>query len=236
MSKPAEASVPAIIAATAAFYVVVLIHLVGQLFSPASAITEVSQVLLMATLGVKLWVNTHSPRGRLVQLGLAALFFSWVGDTLPRFLDGDGGFLAMIGGFLVAQACYVVAFWPYRKNSILSKPLLIIPYALAAIALVALCGEGAGSLLVPVIVYAIVILAMAVLATGLGPYATAGGVIFLVSDALIALRAFADFTLPAHGFFVMLTYIVGQGLLVYAIQTVANGQQALRHQPASTLR
>nr|WP_077138333.1 lysoplasmalogenase family protein [Flaviflexus massiliensis] len=58
---------------------------------------------------------------------------------------------------------------------------------------------------------------MAILATGLGAYATVGAIIFPVSDALIALRAFADFTLPVHGFIVMLTYVLGQSLLIYAI-------------------
>ena len=47
---------------------------------------------------------------------------------------------------------------------------------------------------------------------------------FLVSDALIALRAFADVELPAHSFWVMLTYVFGQALLVAAVRdTTADG-------------
>lgn len=210
--------VPVRIAASAAFMIVVLIHLVGQIFASSSIVTEGSQVLLMPVLAAVLWTGTTSPRGRLVVMAFVALFFSWVGDTLPRFLDGETGFAAMIAGFLIAQVFYVVAFWPYRHQSILRQPLLVIPYAVAAAILVAICFDGAGELAVPVILYALVIAAMAVLATGLGPVATMGGIIFIISDALIALRAFAGFELPGHSFWVMLTYILGQSLLISAVE------------------
>lgn len=203
--------------AISAFIVTVIIHLFGQLLSPHAVITEATQVLLMAFLALVLWISAKPPRSRFVKIALLALFFSWLGDTLPRFLDGDVGFLAMIAGFLLAQICYTIAFWPYRDLSILKRPVLIVPYAVAAIGLIVLCADGAGSLLIPVILYAAVIVGMAILSTGLGAYATVGAIIFLVSDALIALRAFADFTLPVHGFIVMLTYAVGQSHLIYAI-------------------
>ena len=70
------------------------------------------------------------------------------------------------------------------------------------------------------------VVTMAVLATGLGWVAGIGGALFFVSDSLIALRAFADVTLPAHGFWVMLTYIVGQTLLVLAVVSVQGGEVA----------
>lgn len=213
----AERGLRLTLVAISAFLVTVIIHLLGQLFSPHAVITEATQVLLMAFLAPVLWVSTNAPRSRFVKIALLALFFSWLGDTLPRFLDGDAGFLAMIAGFLLAQICYMIAFWPYRDRSILKRPVLIAPYVAVAIGLVALCADGAGSLLLPVILYAAVIVGMAILATGLGAYATVGAIIFLVSDALIALRAFADFTLPAHGFIVMLTYVLGQSLLIYSI-------------------
>jgi hypothetical protein len=76
---------------------------------------------------------------------------------------------------------------------------------------------------------------MAVLATGLGWVAGIGGALFFLSDSFIALRAFADVTLPAHGFWVMLTYILGQTLLVLAVVRVADGavlSRSLRAEPA----
>ncbi|MEO7130774.1 MAG: lysoplasmalogenase family protein [Dermatophilaceae bacterium] len=49
---------------------------------------------------------------------------------------------------------------------------------------------------------------------------------FLVSDALIALHAFADLTLLAYGLWVMLTYVAGQALLVAAVLRVATASRA----------
>ena len=46
----------------------------------------------------------------------------------------------------------------------------------------------------------------------------AGGAVFMLSDSLIALDAFADLALPGHGFWVMLTYVLGQVLLVVAVR------------------
>src|ERR687889_1376452 len=59
---------------------------------------------------------------------------------------------------------------------------------------------------------------MAVLSTGLGRLAGVGGAIFMASDAMIALRAFTPwYQPPVSGFWVMLTYIVGQALLAAAV-------------------
>ena len=208
---------PAHITAVAALLIVFLVHLTGQIFARFSFITEASQVLLMPALAAILLSATVKPRMRIVKLGFVALFFSWVGDTLPRFMSGDAGFLAMIGGFLVAQCVYIIAFAPYRRRSILTKPLCAAPYMAAVVVLLALCFEGAGTLFVPVALYAVVIVAMAILATGLSTTGAIGGIVFLVSDSLIALDAFAGLALPGQGFWVMLTYVIGQTLLIQAI-------------------
>lgn len=174
---------PAHIAAVAALLIVFLVHLTGQIFARHSFITEVSQVLLMPALAAILLSATVKPRMRIVKLGFVALFFSWVGDTLPRFMSGDDGFLAMVGGFLVAQCVYIIAFAPYRRRSILTKPLYVAPYIAAVILLLALCFDGAGTLFIPVALYGVVIVAMAILATGLSTTGTIGGIVFLVSDS-----------------------------------------------------
>jgi uncharacterized membrane protein YhhN len=178
----------------------------------------------MPALAWVLVAGTRS-RGRLVRLTLLALGFSWLGDTVPRFTPDDSGFLVMVGFFLLAQFAYVAAFLPsWRASAVGSRPLLLLPYAAGFVALVALTKDGAGSLLVPVLVYGFALVSMAVLATGLGWVAGLGGAIFFVSDGLIALRSFADLALPAHGFWVMLTYVVGQSLLVLAVIRLENGR------------
>lgn len=210
--------------ALAALAAVTVVHLASQLVEPEALWADATQVLLMPLLALVLLTGTTSPRSRLVRLVLVALVFSWLGDTVPRFLDGDAGFLAMVGCFLLAQLAYVVAFWPWRHRSVAARWPLLAPYVLALLVLLVLVGREAGALLAPVVVYGTALTAMAVLATGLGRVAGVGGAIFMVSDSLIALEAFADLELPAHGFWVMLTYVLGQALLVKGVLDVAGSE------------
>lgn len=200
-----------------AFALVAIGHLAAQLIAPGGVAAGATQVLLMPALAMVLLASTPLPRSRLVRLTLLALAFSWLGDSLPQVLDGDTGFAVMLGCFLVAQLAYAAAFWPRREDSILRRPVLIVPYLAAAAFLVAWCWSGAGALAPAVVVYALAIVTMAVLATGIDAVAGAGAVLFLISDALIALRAFAGFEIPPSGFWVMLTYALGQFLIVAAV-------------------
>lgn len=199
---------------------VAAVHLGAQVANHAPT-AGATQVLLMPAAAVVLVTGTRAPRGPLVRLGLVALFFSWLGDTAPRLVDGDAAFLAMVGFFLVAQVVYAIAFWPYRHRSVLRRPLLLLPYLAAAVVIGGLCAPTAGALLPAVIVYAIAIVAMAVLATGLGRLAAIGAAVFVVSDSLIALSSFGVLTVPGHGFWVMATYIAAQLMLVLAIRGAA---------------
>lgn len=157
-----------------------------------------------------------------MHLTLLALGFSWLGDTIPRFVGGETGFLGMLGSFLCAQVIFVIAFWPWRSRSLLARPRAAAPYLLVAVAVVVLTAPGAGALLPAVLVYATVLCAMAVLATGLGRTAGIGGAVFVVSDSLIALDAFGVLTLPAHSVWVMATYLTAQLMLVLAVRAAAS--------------
>lgn len=209
-------------AAWGALALLTLVHLVAHL-TGAPALADTTQWFLMPLLAGCLWLATRpSPggarRSRLVRLVLVALGFSWLGDAAPDLADGDAAFLVMVGFFLCAQVTYTLAFWPFRAGSVLRRPLALAPYALALVALVVACAPGAGSLLVPVLVYGVALVATAVTSTGVDRLAGVGGAVFLVSDALIALHAFAPwYDLPAHGFWVMLTYVAGQVLLVLGV-------------------
>lgn len=190
------------------------VHLAAQL-TDADALANVTQWFLMPLLALTLWLAAGSARStRLVRLVVVALGFSWLGDTAPDVVPDDLAFLTMLGFFLVAHVVYLVAFWPRRTDGVLGRrPVLVLPYAVVLVALVAACAPGAGSLLVPVAVYGVVLTAVAVLATFNG-VAAVGGALFIVSDSLIALNAFVDgYALPGHGFWVMLTYVAAQVLL-----------------------
>lgn len=202
----------------AAAVVLVLVHLTAEA-TGAQDLSTVSQWTLMPALAAVVLTATRRPRRRSVTWVLVALGFSWLGDMVPSLVADEMSFLVMVGFFLLAQVAYVVAFAPSVRRSVLHRrQFLVLPYAAVLVTLVALCAPHAGSLLVPVCVYGVVLTAMAVLATGLGPVAALGGAVFLVSDALIALEAFVPWwDVAGQGFWVMLTYTVGQGLLATAV-------------------
>jgi len=215
---------PASRLAGALFVALVLVHL-GLQLAGADSLAAASQWLLMPALAATVWFATRSPRPRLVRLVLVALGFSWLGDAAPDLADGDTAFLVMVGFFLCAQVTYAVAFWPYRRQSVARRPLLVVPYVIVFAVLVALCAGNAGALLPAVVVYGLCLATMAVLATGLGRLTALGGAIFLVSDALIALGAFTTwYDPPVQGFWVMLTYTVGQALLAAGVLRVARAE------------
>ena len=205
-------------AALALFVGLAVVYLGAQL-AGASSLAGRSQWFLMPALALVVAAWTARPRTRRVRLVLVALGLSWLGDTVPDLVPEGVSFLVMVGFFLLAQVCYITAFVPgARRSSIVREPARAWPYALAFVVLVVLCAPGAGSIIGPVIVYGACLTMMAVLATGLGRIGGIGGAIFLVSDSLIALGAFAGgFVLPVAGFWVMSTYLVGQGLLAVAV-------------------
>lgn len=203
-----------------AFLVVTLAHLVGQIMVPDGLVTDLTQVLLMPALAWVLLASTPTPKSRLVRLTLLALVFSWLGDSLPRLAEegSDLGFGLMLVLFLLAQLAYVAAFLPFAGRSIArTRPVLLVLYVLALAALIAATAGEADALLSALVLYGVLIVAMAVLATGIDRVAATGGVLFLLSDALIALEAFGGLELPIHGFWVMLTYALAQALLVLAV-------------------
>ena len=174
----------------------------------------------MPLLAAALAAATPAPRSRLVNLVLVALGLSWLGDAAPDLFAGDAAFLVMVGFFLCAQVVYIAAFAPYRAAGIVHtrRWALAIP-VVAVLALIAVCAAGAGALLAPVVVYGLLLATMAVLATGVSPVVATGAVLFVVSDALIALGAFTE--LSVSGFAVMSTYIAAQVLIAVGARAVA---------------
>lgn len=225
-----------ITAATAA--TVSIVHLAAQLVDH-DAVSDVTQVMLMPAVAGWLAARTRgAPRPRLVRRFLLGLGFSWLGDTAPRFLDGDAGFLTMIGFFLVAQVVYASALWPLRRDSAAARaPWSLVAYVAALVVIVALCAGSAGPLLPAVLVYASALVTTSVLAWGAGPVAGIGGVVFLASDAMIGLRAFApSFDPPQQGFLIMSTYIAAQTLLAHAVAQHAQPGRAGTRTPLPRAR
>jgi len=160
-----------------------------------------------------------------------ALLFCWVGDTLPGFLPDGPQMPALIGSFLIAQVCYIRAFWPMRGESVLRHRGWLAAYVVALLALYVVVVPQAGGLAPAVVVYGFCLVSMAVLASGVHPLAWIGGAVFAVSDTLIALDAFDVWTQPHHDVWVMATYCVAQLLLVLGLQRRTQAGVPAGHHP-----
>lgn len=219
-------------------YVVDAVVLLACRAAGADVPAEVAQWLAMPLLAAAVATATRWPRGRLVTWTLVALGCSWLGDTLPATSDGDAAFLLMVGGFLLAQVAYVVAFAPDARRSVAyRRPVGLVPYGVVLVVLVGACAPHAGALLVPVAVYGGVLVAMAVLATGVSRLAGVAGAVFVVSDGLIALEAFVPaWHLPGQDVWVMVTYLAAQGMLAVAVVGRNHAARRARSVPAPVVR
>jgi uncharacterized membrane protein YhhN len=149
---------------------------------------------------------------------VVALVFSLAGDVF-LMLPGDL-FVAGLAAFLVGHLAYVGGFLAAG----VSAPAVLAGLAVVAVALL-LVGRPllAGArrkepaMVVPVAAYMAVISAMLVTAIGAGPgLAVAGAALFYTSDALIGLGRFVR-AWPWSPLAVIVTYHLGQGLLVVSL-------------------
>lgn len=172
------------------------------------------QVLLMPMLTL---VAVRLPVGRLRTGVLAALAASWVGDTIPRFVAPEVGLPVLLGCFAVAQTIWAITLWPgsmrpgRRARVLATAALLLAPSGWV----VARCLPFAGVLAPAVIGYAALLLAMVALIAARGPLGVAGGLLFWISDALIAVTTFVPGSRFAwYEVAIMATYAAAQGLIV----------------------
>jgi uncharacterized membrane protein YhhN len=143
-----------------------------------------------------------------------ALAFAGAGDValLGRT---DSAFTAGLVSFLAGHLAWIIAVRQRPGGGRLrDRPVLAAPYVAAFGALNAYLWKRTGQDRIPVIVYSAALLAMSLTALDSGsPTTAAGGALFLVSDALLALEKFGGLHLPAHEGLVMATYTSAQALL-----------------------
>ena len=176
--------------------------------------------LLMITLALYFALATKGyPRWRLVVI--AALVFSWAGDV---FLISSDWFVAGLVSFLIAHVLYIFAYQQTGAASGELQPLDVIKFAVYGVALIWFIYPGLGDLLVPVLVYALVLLGMGVWAhkrrraTSASSFklVALGAILFAISDGLIAVNKFA-FPIPAERILVMSIYMTAQYLIVQGL-------------------
>ncbi|NNG20668.1 lysoplasmalogenase [Naumannella sp. ID2617S] len=178
----------------------------------------------MPVLALTAW---RLPRGRTRSWALAALTASWLGDTLPRFVAEAQKIPVLIGCFTVAQLCWIVALWPTTRRQHRRANLALALGVLPSAWLVSLCLPTAGALAPAVVVYALLLLTTVSRAASWGVLGVGGGVLFWISDSLIAVTTFVpQWRFGWSDLAIMPTYAIAQALLVAAVAT--------RPRPSST--
>jgi uncharacterized membrane protein YhhN len=160
---------------------------------------------------------------------LTALLFSWIGDVILLFADmAEIYFILGLVAFLISHITYCVLFNKQSKGKFKkNKVFFAIGSALIACYLIAMLSvllPTLGDLKIPVIVYATVISTMLIFAfNGLliwekpaNQYIFLGATVFVISDSILAVNKFYT-PIEKSSFFIMLTYLVAQYLIVVGI-------------------
>jgi len=181
-------------------------------------IFKVLSILLLAVLGF-----------RVDGLLGTALALSSLGDFLLGVrrigsLDGESLFLLGLGSFLIAHLVYIALFRKYL-TLVWWKPgparmwgVLAILVALAS--MLGILRHSLGSLLIPVVVYSLVLSGMGISAmlADLGtPLAAFGALLFIASDAMIAITKFRG-PFPGSGQLIWITYYAAQFLILRGVE------------------
>lgn len=156
---------------------------------------------------------------------LFALLFSFFGDVFLLF-EGEVWFLLGLSAFLIAHLFYTFLFFKISRPIKLKilHAVIISFYSLFLSFLLYIIWDSLEKLLIPVIIYGFTITIMAVLA-GFSSINTGkigflfGSLFFVFSDSIIAVSKFLFIENIGYNFpfFIMLTYIVAQFLLVNTI-------------------
>ncbi len=178
---------------------------------------KVASIVMLAVLGFR--VNTLLGSA----LTLGALGDLFLGVRQLGSLDAEKLFLFGLAAFLLGHLVYIAMFRKYRATSGWKADWLRwLGVLLVVITLGAVLGalrNSLGTLLVPVVVYALVLAGMAISAqlTELGsPLAALGGLCFVASDAMLALGKFNG-PFPGQEPLVWITYYLAQLLIFLGV-------------------
>ncbi|CAH0171942.1 lysoplasmalogenase family protein [Microbacterium sp. Bi121] len=178
-----------------------------------SDIANPTKLWLMPLLAIPVLVSLRLRPVVAIALLLAAIALSWLGDGAGAFFPGGPELPLMLLFFGLAHVAYIVLF--ARVLRVRRLPWWALVYAAWWVGMIIVLGPHTGSLLPAVAAYGLVLGGTAAFAARCHPLVVTGGVFFLISDTVLAFRLFMsdmmpDWTSPL----VMLTYTLGQGLIV----------------------
>jgi uncharacterized membrane protein YhhN len=182
------------------------VHL-GAKLAGADSLDEASKALLIPALGLRL-IGVKQHRRRRIALLVTEMALSWIGD-----LTIDRSFRTGLTAFLAAHLCMIALFWSGFRARMSPWSLLLLPWLV--VMMVVLRPPRLTALYPAVVAYATVLAAMAASAARGGRRMGAGGILFVISDSLLAFRQFTPwFQARPWGAVVMASYLAAQALLV----------------------
>ncbi|HMO41182.1 MAG TPA: lysoplasmalogenase [Saprospiraceae bacterium] len=193
--------------------------------------------LLMPLLAIVLWFYAGNLHPRARRFALIGLLFSCAGDILlMRANDYPHLFIIGLISFLLAHISYIMAFFIIKlghKGLVQRCPLWVLPFLFYMIGFnIYLYNGVTADLRIPVILYSLVIMIMAMSALNLRGIISQqaflwlfiGALLFLLSDSILAIGKFTTADSAQLGIWIMLTYIAGQYGIAKGIINSTNGQ------------
>ena len=209
---------------TALFIVIVLIELLSSTLSALSSFHNVAKPLILISLILFFYMQGKHLTNKTRSTMLFALTFSLIGDILLMFDHiSMNYFLAGLISFLLAHIMYILVFIKKKNTSLKPIPFIVI-LIIYALGLFYLLMDGLGSMLIPVIVYIIIILTMAISAAlrkGNVPILSyylvlIGSLLFILSDSFIAINKFHT-SIPSEHLLIMSSYALAQYSIVMGV-------------------
>lgn len=179
---------------------------------------KIACILLLATVGFRIdrWL------GGALTISSLGDFFLGVGPFGK--LDAESLFLLGLGSFLIAHLVYIAMFRRYRAliwwRPSLVRLLGMLTILVAVAAMLGILRQSLGSMLIPVVAYSLVLAGMGISAmlADLGtPLAGWGALLFIASDAMIAISKFRH-PFPYSEPLIWITYYSAQFLILRGVE------------------
>jgi uncharacterized membrane protein YhhN len=196
---------------------------IASIFAESNGRYIFKPVILLALMGYYLVQATETNK-----TFLAALFFCWVGDVMLMF-SGDLYFMLGLVAFLIGHIFYIFSFRQFSWSTGIDllptqKVRYAFPIILAGTGLLVVLFPKLGALQIPVTVYALVLMLMAINALfRLGhtnqtsfTWVFVGALLFMVSDSALAFNKFHTQFVGAS-VVIMVTYVTAQFMILKGI-------------------
>src|SRR5581483_4854350 len=190
-------------------------------------ILKVLSILLLALLGFRV----HTLLGMALAISSSGDFLLGVRRLGCR--HEESLFLLGLSSFLIAHLFYIAQLGRYRAarwwNLSPMRLLGIIAILIALSSVLASVWHSLGSMLIPVVIYSLVLSCMgisAIFADLKTPWAALGALLFIVSDAMIAISKFRS-AFPGSEQFIWISYYSAQCLILRGL--ACEESQTFRH-------